>query len=187
MNKLTHIETILESIRDDSKYSDDEKSRRYDYVDEAVSSYVTYHNEAVDQGRLLSLARFRMDFDEFAQYVERLHERRKEMHKSMIDHTRILNQLCEDQGLSKIYTGPLSDQGRKDNDTRFGVAEFGEELCRDLFKTTHEYGVPAKAREAYKDHAKRVTQEGRGWSMLQRMIERADAQKNMDATPGIDK
>lgn len=184
MNKLNHIETLLEAIRDDEKLEPADRAARHDLVDECVKSYVSYHNEAVSQGQSLALQRFRMDFDQYAEYVARLHEQRKELHKNMIDHTVILNRLCEDHGIDPIYKGRLdTSRGRDDADTRFGVAAFGEELCRDLFKTTHEYGVPAKAAQAYMDYSRRVRSEAKGWGALQHMMARADAQKNMDATP----
>lgn len=184
MNKLNHIESILESIRDNDAYSQDDKDTRYDLVEQSVQSFVTYHNEAVNQGMQVTMARIRLgdDFDAFAGYVKNLHERRKEMHKAMIDHTGILNGLCREAGLPDIYTGPFDhEKGRNDADTRFGVAAFGEELCRDLFRTTDTLYVPAKAHEAFKDHAKRVSTEGKNWNAMQRMLERANAQTGMDA------
>lgn len=185
MNKLNQLEEILERIRDNPQYEKTEKDTRYDLVEQSIQAFVTYHNEAVNQGMQITMARIRMDGDmnRFARYVENLHERRKEMHKAMIDHTGILNGLCRDEGLEKIYQGPFdAAKGRDDNDTRFGVAAFGEELCRDLFRTTETLYVPAKAHEAFKDHAKRVSTDGKNWSTLQRMIERANAQNSMDAT-----
>lgn len=183
MNKLNMIESVLEAIRDDEKLSPEEKSARHDMIDECVKSYVTYHNEAVSQGQSLALQRFRMNFDEYAAYVARLHEQRKELHKNMIDHTIVLNQLCEDHGVDKPYTGPLdTSKGRDDPDTRFGVAAFGEELCRDLFKTTHEYGVPARAAQAYMDYSKRIATQPESLGAMQRMMARAQAQRDMDAS-----
>ena len=184
MNKLNHIESILEAVRDNPAYAREDRETRYDLVEQSVQAFVTYHNEAVNQGAQITMARIRMgdDFDAFARYVKNLHERRKEMHKAMIDHTGILNGLCADEGLDRIYDGPFdATKGRDDDETRFGVARFGEELCRDLFRTTETLYVPAKAHEAFKDHAKRVSQEGRHWTALQRMMERASAQKGMDA------
>lgn len=185
MNKLNHIESLLDGIRDDDKLDKTEKNMRYDLVEQSVNAFVTYHNEAVHQGAQITLARIRYsdDFDRFAGFVANLHERRKEMHKAMIDHTGVLNQMCADAGLPAIYTGPYAaDRGRDDPDTRFGVAGFCEELCRDLFRTTETVGVPEKAHEAFKSHAHRIESEGGGWSALQRMLARADAQKNMDAS-----
>ena len=183
MNKLAHIETLLEAIRDDGGLSDTDKSARYDMVDDSVKAYVAYHNEAVSQGQSLVLQRFRMDEDQYADYIRRLHEQRKELHKNMIDHTAMLNRLCEDHGVDPIYGGPLDlSKGRDDPDTRFGVAAFGEELCRDLFRTTHELGVPERAKQAYMDHSKRIVTEGKTWGMLQRMMAQADARNAMDAS-----
>lgn len=185
MNKLNHIESILERIRDNDGHPQEEKETRYDLVEQSVQAFVTYHNEAVSQGAQITMQRIRLDgdFDAFARYVANLHERRKEMHKAMIDHIGILNQLCADEGLPGIYTGPYDpERGRDDPDTRFGVAAFGEELCRDLFKTTETLGIPSKAHEAFKDHAQRVSTEGKNWSAMQRMLEQASARKEMDAT-----
>lgn len=184
MNKLNHIESILEHIRDNPAYGQDDKDTRYDLVEQSVMAFVTYHNEAVNQGLQITMARVRLDgdFDAFARYVSNLHERRKEMHKAMIDHAGILNQLCADEGLDPIYDGPYdADRGRDDPDTRFGVAAFGEELCRDLFKTTETLGIPSKAHEAFKDYAQRISTEGKNWTALQRMLGHAQAQSGMDA------
>ena len=41
MNKLNHIESILESIRDNDAYSQDDKDTRYDLVEQSVQSFVT--------------------------------------------------------------------------------------------------------------------------------------------------
>lgn len=181
MNKFNHIELLLEAIRDDGNTGKEEKSVKMDLVDGCVDAYVRYHNTAVDQGRSLALNRFRMDFDQYADYVARLHETRKEMHKAMIDHTAVLNGLCRDYGLTPIYKGPLDlSKGRDDPDTRFGVAAFGEELCRDLFKTSETMGVPRQAHTAYKDYAKRVAEHPH-ISAMQHMMDRAKAQAGMDA------
>lgn len=184
MNKLNHIEEILEHVRDNDGYSADEKNTRYNLVEQSVQAFVTYHNEAVNQGMQITMARVRLgdDFDGFARYVSNLHERRKELHKAMIDHAGILNGLCRDEDIEEIYTGPFDQtKGRDDPDTRFGVAAFGEELCRDLFRTTDTLYVPTKAHEAFKDHAQRIGSEGGGWNALQRMLAHADAQKKMDS------
>lgn len=184
MNKLNHIEEILEHVRDNDGYSADEKNTRYDLVEQSVQAFVTYHNEAVNQGMQITMARVRLgdDFDGFARYVSNLHERRKELHKAMIDHAGILNGLCRDEDIEEIYTGPFDQtKGRDDPDTRFSVAAFGEELCRDLFRTTDTLYVPTKAHEAFKDHAQRIGSEGGGWNALQRMLAHADAQKKMDS------
>lgn len=184
MNKLNHIESILEHVRDNPSYSGDDKNTRYDLVEQSVQAFVTYHNEAVNQGMQITMARVRLgsDFDAFARYVSNLHERRKELHKAMIDHAGVLNALCADEGIAPIYEGPYdAGKGRDDDDTRFGVAAFGEELCRDLFRTTETLYVPSKAHEAFKDHARRVSQEGKYWTAMQRMMEKAGAQKDMDA------
>ena len=185
MNKLNHIESILEHVRDNAAYGPDMKDMKYDLVDSSIQAFVKYHNEAVEQGGQLTMARIRCgdDFDRFARFVSNLHERRKELHKSMIDHTAVLNQLCADEGLEPVYTGKLDmEKGRDDADTRFGVAAFGEEICRDLFRTTETLGVPARAHEAFKDHAKRVVEQGGAWSAMQRMLAQADARKRMDAS-----
>lgn len=184
MNKLNHVESILEHVRDNPAYTQEEKDARYDLVEQSVQAFVTYHNEAVNQGAQITMARVRLgdDFDSFAKYVANLHERRKEMHKAMIDHTGVLNGLCREEGIDDIYDGPYdAEKGRDDPETRFGVAAFGEELCRDLFRTTETLYVPAKAHEAFKDHARRVSQEGGAWNAMQRMLAQADAKRRMDA------
>lgn len=183
MNKLTHIEDLLEHIRDNADLDQQQRDAKYDVVDQCITAYVKYHNEAVDQGRQITMQRFHLNEDAFVEFIEKLHERRKELHKKMIDHTVLLNKLCSEQGVAPIYDGPLDEaKGRSDDDTRFGVAAFGEELCRDMFRTTHELGVPAKAKQAYKDHASKLTTVGKNWSALQKMMEKANAQKEMDAT-----
>lgn len=185
MNKFNHVESILEHIRDNPGYAPEEKETRYDLVEQSVQAFVTYHNEAVNQGMQVTMARIRLegDFEAFSRYVSNLHERRKELHKAMIDHIAILNQLCEDECIDRIYDGPYdSERGRDDPDTRFGVAKFGEVLCHDMFRTNEMLHIPSKAHEAFKDYAKRVSSEGKSWSTLQRVMGKAQAQKDMDAT-----
>lgn len=182
MNKLNHVESLLEAIRDDASIPQDEKAIRHDLVDSCIQSYIKYHNTAVDQGASLVFQRFRMDFETYAEYVARLHDQRKDLHKAMIDHTIMLNRLCEEHGVKKIYTGALDEsKGRNDPDTRFGVAAFGEELCRDLFQTTEKLGVPDRAKEAYKDYSKRLVENAGAWNQIQRMLAQAQAKNQMDA------
>lgn len=188
MNKLNQIEKLLESIRDDARYSDEEKQMRYNLVDDCLDSYVRYHNEAVNQGRQLTIQRFRVGFDEFADKVDEMHERRKAMHTAMIDHTAVVNNLCAAQGQPPFYDGPLDvTKGRMDNDTRFGVARHCEETCHAMYESTHEIGVPAKAVEAYKDYAQRLVSEGSNWSTLQHMLHSADARSRMTAKESPDR
>ena len=182
MNKLTHLETLLEAIRDDDNLGQEDRDTEFDMVDSCVGAYVQYHNEAVNQGRQLTVQRFRMEFADFAVKVDEMHERRKALHQDMISRTAILNQLCEDHGLAKIYDGPLDvSKGRGDKETRFGVAEFSEKLCRDLFRTTDLVYVPSKAHEAYRQHAETIMSAGSSWSAMQRMLEQADARSKMDS------
>lgn len=181
MSKLDNMEKLLYEIR--SNDDQNEKDADFDRVNGCVESYTDYHNEAVNQGRLITMAKFRLDDDRFVRYINDLHEKRKDLHRTMIRQTIVLNGICEKYGLPGIYSGPLDKAAERDDpDTRFGVAEFGEELCRDFFRTTHEISVPEKAVEAYKEHAANIKNNSGSWNVMQRMMEKMDAQNKMDAS-----
>lgn len=178
MNKLAHIDKLLGEIK--LKNDDETANIEMDKVDKCIMSYVDYHNEAVSQGALIATAKFRLDDEKFGEYIEKLHNKRKNMHETMIDKTIILNEMCEQYNIGKIYEGKLDTSlGRSDNDTRFGVAGFAEELCKDFFKTTHEISVTEKAKQAYIDYAKKMNPKA---SMFEKMMAMSQAKADMDSS-----
>lgn len=178
MSKLESISKLLEKIKNENQpeYAKAEMS----IVNDCIMSYVRYHNEAVEQGAMIAMARFRLDDSKFHKYIENLHNRRKDMHEEMIDRTAILNETFNRYGMNKIYTGKLDTSlGRQDPDTRFGVAAFAEELCKDFFKTTHEIKVTEKAKTAYLNYAEKVDPKA---SMLDKILNTSKAKADMDSS-----
>ena len=194
MNKLNHLETLMKKIAENGLAPDSEQDRDFEDVGSHTEAFIAYHNEAVSQGLQLTMAGIRFGTEsQFVEFAEKLHERRKALHQSMIDAAIALNGLCEKYDIEKIYDGPLNaEKGRGDDDTRFGVAKFGEELCRDLFRTTETVSIPGKAVEAYRKFRQDVKSDydanGRkpgAPSSVFEMLRKAAAQNGMDASEGL--
>ncbi len=181
MNKLDEIENLLKAV----SQSKDRKERDMDFddIEGCIMSYTDYHNEAVNQGRMLTMAKFRFDDDKFADLIGTLHEKRKGLHKDMITKTIMLNRLCDKYDVQKIYQGPLDEmKGRSDDDTRFGVAGFAEQLCYDFFKATHESTVSEHQKEAYKEHAGNILEKTASMGIMESMMEKTKARREMETS-----
>ena len=184
MNKFNHIETLLKTIVKTAENPDNHDSaiNDFDTVSKCVDSYVDYHNEAVRQGKLIQFGRFHMSEDKFMDYITNLHEHRKALHQNMIDSTIVLNGMCNKYNMQIIYDGPLDKtNGRNDDNTRYGVAGFAEELCRDFYKTSDIIAVPEKARQAYQNYANDIKTKSSSWDMMQNILARAKARNEMDS------
>lgn len=182
-NKLNDVETLLKAIKSNNKNDKETINKLFEQVNDSIDVFINYHNEAVRQGELITLARFRMDEDKFIDYITKLHEHRKALHKNMIDQAIVLNTICKNNKVNPLYTGPLNtDKGRDDPDTRFGVAEFCEQLCHDFFKTTHETSVPEPIKKVYRDYSKNIMTNSERWSLVDEMMEKSKARLDMDVT-----
>lgn len=181
MNKLNHLEKLAKAISASDK-PDEERNADLDLAKICVDSYVDYHNMAVKQGALITIARFRLGEEEFIDYCENQHEHRKAMHRDMIDKTIVLNDLCGRYDVGPIYDGPLDKtKGRDDQDTRFGVAKLAEEVCHDLFRASDLIDVPEKARNAYNKYISEIASQKKPDS-IRDMLRKAVAMTEMDAT-----
>ena len=177
MNAFDKIEKLLYAIK---KSSPGNLDGEFDHVNACVLAFTDYHNEAVNQGRILSIMRFKLDDDGFARTVEAMHKKRKAMHMRMIDCAVALNAMCRAYNVELIYEGPLDKNlMRDDPDTRFGVAKFAEQLCHDFFRTTHETEIPESAKQAYTNYANKVKIDGDSGFVLN-MMRKTEAKSNMD-------
>lgn len=187
MNKFNHLDMLLRQIVKTADTKTDEEQRKtvmndFDTVSHCIDSYVDYHNEAVRQGQAIQTSRILMSEEKFMNYIHNLHEHRKKMHQNMIDSTIMLNCICEKYELGPVYDGPLdAAKGRDDDDTRFSVAEFAEELCHDFYKTSDIIAVPEKARRVYHNYEQDIKTKSSSWDMMQSMLNRAKAQSGMDS------
>lgn len=180
MTKLDEIESLLNAVGTSPRAAE-EKEADFDSIDGCITGYTDYHNEAVNQGRLITMAKFRFDDDRFADYISALHEKRKSLHEGMIAKTIVLNGLCTKYGVPEIYQGKLDTvKGRSDDDTRFGVAEFAERLCYDFFRVTYETEVSKGQSTAYRQHADNIMQNAGRWGMMESMMEKTKARHAME-------
>ena len=81
-NKLNDVETLLKAIKSNNKNDKEAINKLFEQVNDSIDVFINYHNEAVRQGELITLARFRMDEDKFIDYITKLHEHRKALHKN---------------------------------------------------------------------------------------------------------
>ncbi len=178
MNKLDEIENLLKAV---STSGSPAKEADLDTIGGCIEGYTDYHNEAVNHGRMITMAKFRFDDDKFANYIAALHEKRKGLHEAMITKTIVLNGLCDKYGVPGIYQGPLDDaKGRSDDDTRFGVAEFAEQLCHDFFRASYESTISERQKSAYRKHAKNIQNNTGKWNIMESMMEKTQARHVME-------
>ena len=89
---------------------------------EGFSSYV---KTVTDMENAISVDRFRMEGEDFRDFVMSLDSSRRAAHESAIDGVKIVNRLAERHSISPIFEGDIND--------RQDVAAFCEEYVKEIY------------------------------------------------------
>lgn len=96
---------------------------------ETVELYIKKCGEYIkavnDMESAIATARFRMEGEDYRQYIMNLDRTRKIVHDDLINSTKLINRLCEIYGYPKIYTGSWD---------RIEVAEFAKQIVNEFFE-----------------------------------------------------
>jgi hypothetical protein len=73
----------------------------------------------------ITVARFRMEPDEYREYVMNLDRSRKYAHDALVASVRVLDRLCRAYQVDPLYAGP---------DERIPVSEFAMDVVKEMFE-----------------------------------------------------
>lgn len=128
-DRLTNL--AQETIRLSKEHNDD----YMEFIMHELDSIPTYHNQVVSMEVQQQFQRFRLEGEDYREWLQNEDITRKRYHEKMIDSICIINRFCETNGLTKFYPGKLDEVNRyKDPDTRYGIAKMAGEYCHDVFK-----------------------------------------------------
>lgn len=85
-----------------------------------------YVEKVTEMESAITVARFRMEPEEYREYAMRLDSSRKKAHDALTVSVRVLNRISRLYEAEPVYTGP---------DERLPVAEFAMEVVAAMFKS----------------------------------------------------
>lgn len=118
-----HIQHLIDAIKN-SEYkmaTDDLET-----VERLLTDCSGYVDRVIAMEAAISLARFRMEPEDYREHVMSLDKQRKYAHDAIIVGIRLLNRLCKLYKVEKIYTG--------DEESRLAVADFAIQLVNEYFE-----------------------------------------------------
>ena len=116
------IQVLTNSIiASDNQYANEDVQA----VEDFISDCGNYVDKVTTMEAALSVARFRMEPDEYREFIIRLDRNRKYAHDALIASVRVMNRLCGVYDVAKIYEGP---------DERIPIGDFALEVSTEFFK-----------------------------------------------------
>lgn len=111
------INSLIEKLGDDKLLIDS--------VEKVVEDCGRYIKAVHDTEVAYTVARFKMEPDEYREYYANLDRNRKIVHDALIAGVRLLNRICQLCGQEPIYNGP---------EDRVSIAEFAKEIVDEYFE-----------------------------------------------------
>lgn len=96
-------------------------------VEDIISECGRYIERVNNMESALTVARFRMEPEDYRKYIEELDKQRRITHNSLIVGIKLINRLCLMCNLSTIYKGNTAN--------RIGVADFAKQVVDEMFET----------------------------------------------------
>jgi len=97
---------------------------------EFVENYAKKCGEYVEKVNAMesaiSIARYRMEAEEYREYIMELDRSRKIAHDALIADTKVLNKICQIYNYPLIYTGSFEDRNE--------IAEFAKKIVDEFFE-----------------------------------------------------
>jgi hypothetical protein len=95
-------------------------------VEDFINSCGEYLKRVNDMEAAITVARFRMDPQDYRHYIVELDRNRKIAHDSLIANVRLLNKLCSLYDTDPIYTG---------SESRIEIADFAKSVVDEMYDT----------------------------------------------------
>lgn len=95
-------------------------------VEEYIQECGNYIKRVNDMEAALTVARYRMEPEDYREYIVELDKKRKVAHDSLIASTRLLNKLCNLYGVEPIYSG---------SDSRIEIADLAKAVVDEMYDT----------------------------------------------------
>lgn len=96
-----------------------------DIVEDIINDFSTYIKKVADMENAINVARFRLQGQEYRDYISNLDTQRRAAHNNAIVGVKMLNRLCKMNEMPEIYTGNMDDRNE--------VAEFCMAVVKELF------------------------------------------------------
>lgn len=104
----------------DSEFTKDD----IESVENVINDAAKYIEKVAAMESAMLSARFRMEPEDYREFIINLDRSRKITHDALIASIRLVNRICGAYGVEKIYTGPME---------RIPIAEFGKEVVDCFF------------------------------------------------------
>jgi len=117
---LTELSLKIKSS--DSLY----KNEDIEFVEKYARKCGEYVEKVNAMETAINIGRYRMEPEEYREYVMELDRIRKIAHDALIADTKMLNRICEIYNYPPIYTGSLDDRNE--------IAEFAKKIVDEFFE-----------------------------------------------------
>lgn len=101
------------------------KKMAFTNIENTINSMADYVSTVVAMDSALQVARFRMEGEEYRDYIQALDRRRTSAHDAMISRVSSANRICGMVGCTKLFDGDIND--------RYAVADFAGEVIKEIF------------------------------------------------------
>ncbi|SDF52419.1 Protein of unknown function [Thermoanaerobacter thermohydrosulfuricus] len=122
MYKEMFRELSLKINDSDNPYKKDD----LEIVEEYPNKCSYYIEKVVSMESAILIARFRMEPEDYRNYIMELDRSRKIAHDALIAETKILNKICQIYGYPEIYNGSFENRNE--------IAEFAKKIVDEFFE-----------------------------------------------------
>lgn len=100
------------------------KNEDIEIIEQYPNKCAVYIEKVTAMETAINTARFRMEPDEYREYITELDRSRKIIHDALISDTKLLNKICQIYGYPEIFTGNLNDRNE--------IAEFAKKIVDEF-------------------------------------------------------
>ena len=105
------------------------------FISQRLEKITAYHSFVINYAVQTEIQKHRLEGQDFIDYMESMNDKRITHHKAMIDAIIQVNRFCKAEGINPIYDGKIDETKRYDDaDTRFGIAEWADEFCSEVYR-----------------------------------------------------
>lgn len=114
---------LSEKINDsDGQYKKDD----LEIIEQYPVKCAYYIEKVANMESAIQIARFRMEPEDYRNYIMELDRSRKIAHNALISETKLLNKICQIYNYPEIYTGSFEDRNE--------IAEFAKKIVDEFFE-----------------------------------------------------